>query len=160
MTGREYLTESSIQIIKENWLLGAGPAGSKYETYKYLPFMLGSPEEMFLRLNYYAGDIGQAHNFYLFYFSDLGIIGFIISILLPVVYMRLAFFIYKTAKKENRVFEMHLAISLMSIGVFYFIRGIFEPSFIMSYGNITQDLPFWICLMLLSFYYNKAVQSV
>jgi O-antigen ligase len=152
-TGRDYLAESSIEVIKNHFLLGAGPAATRYEMYNHLNYMLGSPEELFLRRNFYQKESGQAHSFYLFLFSDLGILGFILSIFLPVIFFKYVWKLIKYYKTETDYY--YLFRGLMAAGVFIFIRALFEPAGIITYGHLNQDLHFWIIVIIVVFYYNR-----
>ena len=68
-SGRNYLLNAGFNVIKNNPVFGAGPAATKFEMYKYLPFLYGSPEELYVKRNFYMTEFGQTHNFYLFFFS-------------------------------------------------------------------------------------------
>jgi O-antigen ligase len=153
-TGRDVLIEATANVIANNFWLGAGPAAAKYEMYNNLSFMLGSMEELFLRRNFNMGESGQAHSFYLFYFSDLGIFGFLLSLAFPVLYFKL---VNKIISHYNHpgTDEYYLIRGLLAAGIFIFIRGIFEPAGIFSFGFINQDLLFWILISVIAFYYLK-----
>jgi O-antigen ligase len=156
-TGRDAILLSTLNVIKENWFLGAGPAGTKYELYKNLPFMLGSPVEQFIRFHYNEIEFGHAHNFYLFFFSDLGIIGFILSLLLPVLFFRYGSIVIKKLSKNS--FEYYTAVGITASGLCLFLRGIFEWGGLISYGTINNDLPFWLLFSILIGLYKHKVQA-
>ncbi len=44
-TGREYLIQAALEVIRNNFIFGVGPGGIKYEMYTNLPYLLGSVEE-------------------------------------------------------------------------------------------------------------------
>lgn len=150
-TGRDAILLSALNVIKENWFLGAGPAGTKYEFYKNLPFMLGSPVEQFIRFHYNEIEFGHAHNFYLFFFSDLGIFGFILSLLFPVLFFRYGNKALKKTVKNS--FEYSTTVGILASGLCLFIRGIFEWGGLISYGTINYDLPFWLLFIILIGFY-------
>ena len=153
-TGREYLIQATLEVIKNNFVLGAGPGGTKYEMYVNLPFLLGSIKELTILRNFNAGDIGQAHNFYLFYFGDLGIGGLVLALTLPVIFFRLCYFLLNRLNNSGDE-EYYIVLGITSVGIFMFIRGLFEPQNILTYGGISSDLPFWLLISIISFYYMK-----
>jgi O-antigen ligase len=153
LSGREEIISTVMQVIKNHFLVGVGPGGTKYELYKNLPYMLGSPQELLINLHMNQLEFGHAHNFYLFFFSDMGLLGLFTSILLPVIFFQNCLRSIKLYKNKNsRVYL--LAIGITASGIALFIRGIFEWSNILSYGTITGDLPFWM-LFTIIIYLNK-----
>lgn len=157
-TGRDYILSSIWTVIKENWILGAGPAGTRFEMYKNIPYLLGSPEEIFLRHHYYQIEFGHAHNFYLFFFSDLGILGFLLSITLPVIFLKISFKTIYTLKNEKKEFY-YLSVGITAYGLSMFVRAIYEWSGLISYGTIGLDLPFWILFVIIIFINQKVISS-
>jgi O-antigen ligase len=158
-TGRDWITEIIWVIIKDNFIFGYGPGGTKPLLYTYLPYMLGGHEEYFLSIHWDIIDFGHAHNFYLYFLSDLGILGLFVSLFLPYTFFKIGFTIIKKLKTDG--YYYYLVIAIMSAGVGLFVRGIFEWSNILSYGTLTNDLPFWLFIALLIFIYNKvSSQSV
>jgi O-antigen ligase len=155
VSGRNYLTESAFKVIENHFFFGAGPAATRHEMYQHLPYMLNSPEEMFIRRNFNMGELGQSHSFYLFFFSDLGIFGFILSILIPVLYFMLLNQIIKKNQYSRTEDQYYLMKGLLAAGIFIFTRGIFEPAGIFSFGNLNQDLTFWLLMCIICFYYVR-----
>lgn len=153
-TGRDFLIQATFEVIKKYFWFGAGPAGTKLELYSNLPFMLNSPGEWMISRVYYIGDIGQAHNFYLFLFSDLGIGGLILSLLLPLIYFTYCNRLLRLIKDKKND-DFYIVFGLLGSGIFFFSRGLFEQMNILSYGAIYYDLPFWILFIILVFYYMK-----
>ena len=153
-TGRDFILSSIWAVIKKNWLFGAGPAGSRYEMYKELPYMLGSPEELYLRHHYEQIEFGHAHNFYLFFFSDLGIIGLILSLMLPFIFLKISFQTISFLEKEKGE-NFYLSLGITAFGIAMFVRGLFEWGGILSYGTIGYDIPFWILFSIQLFLYQK-----
>jgi len=142
-TGRDFILSSTWNVIKDNWIFGAGPAATRFEMYKTIPYMFGSSAELFLRHHYFQNEFGHAHNFYLFFFSDLGIIGFMLSLALPVLFFKISIVTISSLLKQKKE-AYYLSIGIMAVGIAMFIRGLFEWSGILSYGTIGYDLPFWI----------------
>jgi len=154
-TGREYLISTATEIIKKNFVFGVGPSATKYEVYRNLPFMLGSAEEYFIRKSFDMYDVGHAHSFYLMFFSDLGIIGLMFTIILPVMYFKMAKDVYYKLKDN---YWYNYIVFFIVFGFFIFIRAFFEPNGILIYGAITSDLPFWLIFGQLCFLYKKYIQ--
>jgi len=153
-TGREYLINSAIEVIKENYLFGVGPGGTKYELYSSMPYMANTPQEWLILKNIRVGEIGQAHNFYLFYFTDLGICGFILSLIFPIIFFNLTYKLMRKLKSKSSS-KYFLVVGIYCTGIFMFIRGIFEPQNLLSFGGISADLPFWLLISIICYYYSK-----
>ena len=143
-----------FNIIKDNPILGVGPAATKYYLYPNLTYMIGSPQEQFLAFHYNEIEFGHAHNFYLFFWSDLGLLGLFTSLLLPFTYFKLGYFTSKKFKYLNRKYYL-LALGLIAGGIGLFIRAFFEWGNLISYGTLAADLPFWIAFIMLIFLYKK-----
>ncbi len=81
--------------------------------------------------------------------TENGVLGLLLSLMIFYFYYRLAWRIMKRTKLTNHI-NYTLSISLYSIGLILFIRSFFEVDGIYSYGNITRDIPFWICYVILA----------
>ena len=97
-TGRDIILDATYQIIANNPIFGTGPAAAKIEMSKNIPFLLGSNDWFFLNQHIDSIGMGHAHNFYLFFLSELGILGLISSIAIPVVFFKLG---YNTLKNTE-----------------------------------------------------------
>lgn len=155
-TGRDYILETVFNIISNNPIIGAGPAASKFEMYNYLPYMFGTHQEYFLSKLINQIEFGHAHNFYLFFYTDLGILGFVVSLAIPYVFFKLS---SKIIKKINNLYGMiyPLVLGIQASGIALFLRGIFEWGGIFSYGTLSYDLPFWWIFIMLIFIYQKTI---
>jgi len=153
-SGREYLIGATIEVIKNNFLLGAGPAGTRSELYSNLPYLLHSPQEWVISVIYELGDMNQTHNYYLYFFSDLGIVGLLLSLALPTIYFINCRKVYKAIKSIKDT-HYYIILGLVGSGIFIFTRGLVEQMNIISYGAIYYDLPFWLLVSILTFYTNK-----
>jgi O-antigen ligase len=153
-SGRDVIYPAVINAIPHIWLTGAGPAASQYYMFEYFPFQIGSPEQSYW--NYYVKhtEIGHAHNFYLFYFADLGILGFLFTLFLPTIFITLGYKSFKFYKNNNDNYNYLLSLAITAIGICYFIRGLFEWGAILSYGFMSIDLPFWIFFIILIYLYK------
>ena len=87
-------------------------------------------------------------------FTDLGILGFISSVALPVIYLKIGYSTIHLAKDYNRKIYL-LIIGITSAGVGMFVRGFFSGISIITYGWLSVDLPFWMIFGILSYYYLK-----
>jgi len=116
--------------------------------------MLGSMEELYLRHHYDQIEFGHAHNFYLFFLSDLGIFGFILSLALPFIFLKISLQTISLLQKEKGE-NYYLALGITAFGIAMFVRGIFEWAGILSYGTIGYDLPFWILFSIQLFLNQK-----
>ena len=152
-TGRNWIWDTVISIIKDNPILGAGPAATKFAMYKDLPFMLGSTAEQYISLHINQIEFGHAHNFYLFFLTDLGILGLFTALFLPYVFISLS---VKTIKKfKNNSTEYYcLTMGITAAGIGLFIRGLFEWGNLISYGTLESDLPFWLIFIILIYLYQ------
>ena len=155
-TGRDYILETVYNMISNNPIIGAGPAATKFEMYNYLPYLFGTPQEFYLSKHINQIEFGHAHNFYLFLYTDLGIIGLITSLLIPFTFVRMGNTLMKSVNK-NETILYPLILGIQAAGISLFIRGLFEWAGIFSYGTITYDLPFWWIFSILVFLYQKII---
>lgn len=147
-TGRDFIFQTISGVIKNNFWVGAGPGGTKYELYNNMPFLLGSYEEIWMKAHYERIEIGHAHNFYLFFFSDMGIFGFLLSLMLPFIFLKRSLNLIKKLQNIDTVYYP-LSIGLTATGIGFFVRGIFEWGGVLSYGTIFLDLPFGLIYILI-----------
>ena len=157
-TGRDYILETVLNILSKNPIIGIGPAATKFEFYNNLPYLIGSPQELFLRKVVNQIEFGQSHNFYFFLYTDLGILGFMTSLLIPFTFLKTGNRLKKETKKNNNVIYP-LVLGIQGAGIAIFIRGLFEWAGIFSYGTITYDLPFWWIFLMLIFLYQKIINE-
>lgn len=147
-SNRDIITNSVLKVIENNFWFGSGVAGTKAELYKNIPFLFGTPEEFWIRKHYYQIEYGHAHNFYLFFLSDLGLLGLIVSLLIVYYYFKIGNRVRRISQKFSR-FHEQLSTVLVSLGLGMFVRGILEWGGILSYGMISLDLPFWLGFSIL-----------
>ncbi|MHC1737027.1 MAG: O-antigen ligase family protein [Ignavibacteriaceae bacterium] len=157
--GRDIITNTTMSIIENEWVFGTGPAGTKEYIYKYIPYMLGSPEEIWMRHHFNQIEYGHAHNYFLFMLSDLGILGLLASVFLIYVYMKIGFRVRKYYRTRDPKTEA-LILAIISIGIGMFARGFLEWGGILAYGILTTDLPFWITFAILIYYDNKRSEEI
>jgi O-antigen ligase len=149
-SGRDFILSGVWEVIKNNYLFGAGPAATKFELYRNLPFMLGSPEETFIFHHYNQIEYGHAHNFYLFFLSDLGFLGLLISLALPIIFFKISLTTIKKMKEYDSDYY-YLSVGIAGAGFAMFLRGIFEWGGLISYGRINYDLSFWLIFAIIVF---------
>lgn len=154
-TGRDYILETVYNILSSNPIIGFGPAATKLEMYNYLPYMFGTPQEYFLTRLINQIEFGHAHNFYLFLYTDLGLLGLIVSLLIPFTFIKMSNSIIKNLNREKD-YNYYLVVGLKASGISLFIRGLFEWAGIFSYGTISYDLPFWWVFILLVYLYQTS----
>lgn len=152
-SGREVLWDTSINIISDRWLFGIGPGAFRLESYNYLPVLIGSIGEEAVRFQMGIIEVGHAHNFYLFYFSEMGVGGLIIAVALPVVFLTIAFQSLKYFKNSNQE-AYYTVLAVLGTGLGMFVRGLIEANNLATYGWLTGDLSFWMLFMINSFYYS------
>ena len=151
---RYNLWEISFNIIKENPIFGTGPGNFATYIYKYNPVLLNSYSAIDIKYIYEFVSIGHSHNFYLFMFSEMGILGFINSIIIPFLFFKYSFTVKKVISNHDYN-DYWLTLTIIGCGFGLFARSIFESTGIMSYGWITRDLPFWILFSIIIYLNNK-----
>jgi O-antigen ligase len=152
-TGRDKILIVAKEIISSNYLIGVGPGLVGTQIYNYMPFKFGSPDEWLMRRLLSMGITGQIHNFYVSIFCEIGIIGFLYAIAAPFIFIKSS---VNLLKKFDRFSTNWVSVQMIiAIGICYFIRAFFEPYGIMSYGFLLHDLPLWLFISILLFYYYQ-----
>ncbi len=159
MSNRDYLWTLSTNIIRDNPVFGIGPGAYKYEMFNYFPVMLKSwPGEVLINLHDVTGGANVSHNFFLRSYSDLGILGLISALLIPVVFFRIGIKTircYKTGDKKTYL----IILALFTSGATMFLRSLVDDIGILTYGWIAADLPLWLIFSCLVYYYNKCLNN-
>ena len=157
LTHRNHLWKISFDMIKENFFFGIGPGAYAYKMYDYFPVMLHSFQGRNLTgLYQMVGGKNSAHNFYLVMFTDLGILGFIASIMLPYIFFRISKTVLQHLKKSVNNYY-YLVVGIVATMTGLLVRALFDGINIMSYGWISVDLPFWLMFSILIYFYNNIV---
>ena len=155
VAGRGIFWDVSLNIIKTHPLFGIGPGGYKFEMFNYFPVLIKSWYGAVLTEVYnVTGGSNSSHNFFLFYFSDMGILGFIAAISLFVLLFYIGIKLLKVFRNSNE-FNFIITLSVISIGAGLFARAFFESIGLITYGYITTDLPFWICFIIIIHFYQN-----
>jgi len=157
-TGRDYLWSLSLHLIKDHPIFGIGPGAYRYEMFSYFPVMLHSwTGGLFKDIYEMTDGSNLSHNYFLFLWSDLGILGMATALALPVIYFRVGIKTlnkYKHSAKDT----YYLIVALFAVGSSMFVRGMVESIGLLYYGAITTDLPFWLVFIaLIYYYYHKPV---
>jgi len=147
---RDLLWQLSIDMFKDNWLLGVGPGLWGEKMFNYSPVLQDSfVGYLFYDVNKLTEGFNNSHNYYLVFVSDMGIPGLFLAFYLPFVFFSLAKENLKISKTLNRESYL-LNIAITTVGVSMFIRAIFEGISIITFGWVAIDLPFWIVVTLLT----------
>jgi len=156
---REMYWKLSTSIINDNLIFGIGPGNYRYVMFDYYPIMIDSGVSWFMiELQEMLPINNNSHNFYLMFFSDMGILGFITSLMLPFVFFIISFKTIRLLSVSNgKIYYIILGIIAAGIGLFF--RGLFEAIGLIFYGYITADLPFWILFGILIFTYFNLKRS-
>lgn len=152
---RDILWALTIEMIKNNIWFGVGPGLYTEEMFNYMPVMLDSWHGTVLKELYgVTQGSNLAHNFYMSFFSEMGILGLLLAILFPILFFFVGFKALTIVRKIDYNKYINVIIAL-SIGIGMFVRSFFEGINIISFGWITMDLPFWLIFGSLLFYYQN-----
>lgn len=154
MSARDYLWQMSMDMIKDNTVFGLGPGAYKFEMLNYFPYMLNDWwGRMFIYYSEATGGDNLSHNFFLTFFTDMGILGIITAIALPIVFLRIGI---KTIKKFNAGSNdnYYLIIALFAAGCSIILRNFFNGIGLLYVGGIQTDLPFWLIFGSLIYFYQ------
>ncbi len=143
----------SFDIIRHNMLFGVGPDLFWTKIYTYLPVMLGSFEANQI----WWARSGAAHNFFLYKFAEMGILGLLSAVYLFIVYFKIALKVEKEAKKVDKEYY-YLAVALTATGLGLLGRSFLEATSLISNGWITRDLPFWLVFIAAAYLYSDFKQ--
>lgn len=136
--------ETGWIIMKDNFWLGIGPELYETRVFSYVP---STAWQLFIvDTNIFKV---HPHSYFILMVTENGVLGLLLSLMIFYFYFSLAWRIMKRTKLTNNI-NYTLSISLFCIGLILFIRSFFEVDGIYSYGNITRDIPFWICYVLLA----------
>lgn len=157
---RYILWDMAFEIYKDNPIFGVGPGLFRDSMYKHLNVMLGTWEESQVRLLYNEGSgVGLAHNFFISRITDMGLLGFLTAILLPILFTYTGIKLIKRMRYlKTDAYPIIVCVCGIGLGLFY--RSFFEVTGLLSYGWITRDLPFWLMFLILIYYFVNTKQSV
>jgi len=152
---RDQLWEISLNLIEDNFLFGIGPGAYASKMFDYFPVMLNSYHgQRLIELYEMTTGTNSAHNFYLVMFTDLGILGLFVSLMLPYVFFKISKTVLTLLKKsKNNSYYLVVGIAGTMTGLL--VRALFDGINILSYGWISVDLPFWLMFSILIYFYNN-----
>lgn len=159
MSQRDLIWQMSVEMIRDHFIFGIGPGANNYVMMNYFPYLL---DDYFGKtLIYFAevsGGVNVSHNIFLAFFTEMGILGLITIIALPIVYIVIGI---KTIKKYKyaSIEAYYLIIALFAGGVSVIFRNFFNSIGILYIGGIYTDLPFWLMLSSLVYFYYKPLQE-
>ena len=147
---REVFWESGSDVLSDYPILGVGPGTFYQYFYSYAPSSLFD----FFYLDIWRYGKPSPHNLFLYYWSENGILGFILSISLFVLFFYFAVNSIKLTKLKHKN-NYIISIAITGIGIGFLFRAFFEVTGILYYGYITTDLPFWLLFGILIHFYQK-----
>lgn len=150
---RNYLWDITLQMIFDNPIFGVGPGAWHYEMIRYFPVILNSYlGQSFVDLYKITKGFNLAHNFYLVFWSDMGILGLCSSIFLPYTFLQISLSVLRIMEKVRNL-DYYLVLGLTAAGIGMFFRGFFEGISLITFIWITVDLPFWLIFAIICYYY-------
>jgi O-antigen ligase len=159
MSARDYLWTMSIDIIKGNPIFGLGPGAYKYELFNYYPFMLNEfYGKVFIYYIEVAEGVNLAHNLILVFFTEMGILGLITVLALPIIYFRIGLMTIKKYKSGPKD-KYYSVIGLFAAGASIIFRNLFNSIGLIYIGGVHSDLPFWLILSSLVYYYQAPINT-
>jgi O-antigen ligase len=154
MSARDYIWKMSMDMITDNTVFGIGPGAYQYEMLNYFPYMLDNWwGKIFIYYQEVTEGANLSHNFFLTLFTDMGILGIITAVALPLIFWRIGFKTLKKYKNEDPN-KYSLIIALFAAGSSIILRNIFNGIGLLYVGGIHTDLPFWIIFSSLIYFYR------
>ena len=154
MSARDYVWKMSMDMIKDHTVFGIGPGAYQYEMINYFPYMLDDWwGKLFIYFNEVTGGANLSHNFFLTFFTDMGLLGILTAISLPIIYFRIGFKAIKKYKNGPADYY-YLIIALFAAGSSIIFRNIFNSIGLLYVGGIHTDLPFWLIFGSLIYFYR------
>jgi O-antigen ligase len=159
MSNRDYLWTLSLNIINDHPVFGIGAGSYKYEMFNYFPVMFSSwSGQTIINLWEKTSGANISHNFFLRSYTDLGILGLISALLIPVIYFRIGLKTVQYYRKGNKK-TYYVLLALFISGATMFLRSAVDDIGILTYGWIAADLPFWLIFSCIVFYYKNIGSS-
>lgn len=155
LSARDYIWKMSLDMINDHVVFGIGPGAYQYEMLNYFPYMLDNWwGKIFIYYQEVTEGANLSHNFFLTLFTDMGILGIITSITLPIIFFGIGIKTiqkYKFGKPETYYF----IIALFAAGTSIIVRNFFNSIGLIYVGGLHTDLPFWIIFStIVIFYYT------
>lgn len=154
LTEREPLWNMSLNIIKDHPYFGIGPGGYEYEFYNYFPYMLNNWwGQLLIYYHQISEGVNFSHNFFLVFFTEMGILGLLTAVMLPIIYIRIGIKTLKKYRTESKE-DYYLLVALFATGVSMIFRNFFNSIGLLYLGGITGDLPFWLIFSIIIYFYR------
>jgi O-antigen ligase len=153
MSARDYVWKMSMDMISDHTIFGIGPGAYPNEMINYFPYMLNDWwGKLFIYYNEVTGGANLSHNFFLTFFTDMGLLGILTAVSLPIIYFRIGIKAIKKFKNgpDN---TYYLIIGLFAAGVSVIVRNLFNSIGLLYVGGIHTDLPFWLVFSSLIYFY-------
>ncbi|MCW8804541.1 MAG: O-antigen ligase family protein [Ignavibacteriaceae bacterium] len=159
MSARDYVWKMSMDMINDHSLFGIGPGAYRYEMLNYFPYMLENWwGKLFIYYNEVTGGANLSHNFFLTFFTEMGILGILTAVALPIIYFRIG--IKTITKFKNRSSDnYYLIIALFAAGSSIIVRNLFNGIGLLYVGGIQTDLPFWLIFVSLIYFYRMPLTT-
>jgi len=159
MSARDYIWSMSINIIRDYPVFGMGPGVYKYKVFNYFPYMFNSWWGGLMIYFYEISDgVNFSHNFFLVLFTEMGILGLITAITLPLIYIKIGIKTILRYKNETQE-KYYLIVALFAIGISIIFRNFFNSIGILYLGGITTDLPFWLIFSSLVYFHRTPLND-
>ena len=156
---RDYLWLMAVNIIKDYPLFGLGPGAYPYEMLNYYPFMLNDYlGQVFIYFADASVSVNLAHNIFLVFFSEMGILGLATIIALPIIYFRIGIKTIMKYKNESSE-KYYLIVALFAAGASVIFRNFFNSIGLLYIGGIHTDLPFWLVFSSLIYFYRTPLAN-
>ncbi|MBK7378248.1 MAG: O-antigen ligase family protein [Ignavibacteriales bacterium] len=151
LSNRDNIWTLSWMMFQDNFLFGVGPGAWGFEEFNYFPIALNSfYGREIVDLYRLTNGFNCSHNFYLIFATDMGLLGLIVALLLPLIFFLITFRVNKKVKKLlPNLYWLPIGINAMGVGMF--VRGFFEGLGLITFGRVSVDIPFWIMFMILIF---------
>ena len=154
VSARDYIWSMSLNIIRDYPVFGMGPGVYKYKVFNYFPYMFDSWWGGLMIYFYDITDgVNFSHNFFLVLFTEMGILGLMTAVTLPLIYIKIGIKTIKRYKNEIQE-KYYLIVALFAIGISIIFRNFFNSIGILYLGGITTDLPFWLIFGSLVYFYR------
>jgi O-antigen ligase len=159
MSERDYLWAMSVDMIKDHPVFGIGPGANNYVMMNYFPYML---DNYFGKTLIYFAEVSEgvnlSHNIFLAFFTEMGILGFVAIVALPIVYFKIAF---KTIEKYKYgpIEKYYIIVALFAAGTSVIVRNFFNSIGLLYIGGIVSDLPFWLIFGSLIYFYKTPLPA-
>jgi len=159
MSARDYIWKMSIDMIRDNTVFGIGPGAYQYEMLNYFPYMLSNWwGKIFIYYQEVTEGANLSHNFFLTFVTDMGILGIMTAVALPLIFWRIGIKTLKKYKNEDPN-NYYVIIALFAAGSSILVRNLFNSIGLLYVGGIQTDLPFWLIFGSLIYFYQMPLPA-